>query len=164
MTSAIRAQVQAIDKDQPISDVKTLNQLRDDSVAPQRLNMLLLGVFAGLALMLSAVGIYGVMSYLVTQRTHEIGLRMALGAQLGDVLRLVVGHALLLAVIGVAIGLPIAFLLTRYLSSLLFGVSATDPMTFSAVPILLTAIALLSSFIPARRASKVDPMVALRYD
>src|SRR5581483_10272558 len=164
LTSAIREQVQAIDKDQPIYDVKTFLELRDESLAPQRLNMLLLGVFAALALVLSAVGIYGVMSYLVTQRTHEIGLRMALGAQLGDVLKLVVGHALVLALIGVAIGLPVAFFLTQLMKSLLSDIGARDPITFTIVPVVLIAIALLSSFIPARRASKVDPMIALRYE
>jgi putative ABC transport system permease protein len=164
LTSAIREQVQALDKDQPIFDVRTFMQLRDESLAPQRLNMLLLGIFAAVALVLSAVGIYGVMSYLVTQRTHEIGLRMALGAQLSDVLKLVVGHALILALIGVSIGLGLALILTKLISSFLFGVGAKDPITFAAVSVLLIGIAVFSSFIPARRASKVDPMVALRYE
>jgi putative ABC transport system permease protein len=164
LTTAIRDQVRALDKDQPIYESKTLLQVRDDSVASQRLSMILLGSFAALALVLSGVGIYGVMSYLVTQRTHEIGLRMALGAQIADVLKLVVGHALALALIGVATGLGAAFFLTKLISSLLFSVSATDPITFVAVPVALTSIALLATFIPARRASKVDPMIALRYE
>ncbi len=164
MTSAVRGAVWEIDKDQPVSNIRTMKEIVSESVARQRFSMLLLGIFAGLALVLAAVGIYGVMSYSVAQRTREIGLRMALGAQKWDVLRLVVGQGLKLVLIGIAIGLVAAFVLTRVMSSLLFGISATDPTTFIAISLVLISVAVLASFIPARRATKVDPMIALRYE
>jgi putative ABC transport system permease protein len=134
-----------------------------DSVARQRFSMLLLGIFAGLALVLAAVGIYGVMSYSVAQRTREIGIRMALGAQRSDVMRMTIGHGLRLVLTGVAIGLAGAFVLTRVMSTLLFGVSPTDPLTFISISTVLVSVALLASYVPALRATRVDPMFALRY-
>jgi putative ABC transport system permease protein len=134
------------------------------SIAQRRMSMLLVGIFASVALTLAAVGIYGVIAYSVAQRTREIGIRMALGAQSRDVLRMVVGQGMWLAGGGLALGLVAAFILTRVMASLLYGVSATDPFTFVAVSLLLALIALLASYIPARRATKVSPIVALRYE
>jgi putative ABC transport system permease protein len=164
LTSAIRAAVAAIDKDQPIFDVHTMQQLVDDSISTRRLTLVLLGIFSALALMLAAIGIYGVMAYSVALRTQEIGIRMALGAQQKDVLRLILGQGARIAFFGVAIGLGAAAALARLLSSLLFSVSTSDPITFAAVSVLLLAIALLACYVPARRALRVDPIIALRYE
>lgn len=162
LISGIRDEVWAVDQDQPVTDVKTMDQYVADSVSPRRLNALLLATFASLALALVSVGIYGVMAYSVAQRTHEIGIRLALGAQPSHVIKLVVGRGLALALVGMMIGLAGALALTRVMTSLLYGVSATDPMTFAGVSVLLVAVALFANYIPARRATKVDPMVALR--
>jgi putative ABC transport system permease protein len=164
LIAAVRNEVKAIYKDQPISNIKTLDELLDKSVAQRRFNLLSLGIFAGLALALAAVGIYGVMSFLVAQRTHEIGIRMALGAQQRDVLKLVVGRGLRLVLIGLGVGGAGALALTRLLRNLLFEVSATDPLTFGVIAMLLLGVAFLACYLPARRATKVDPLVALRQE
>jgi putative ABC transport system permease protein len=164
IASALRAQVEAVDKNQPIFDVRTMQQRIAETVGSRRFNMLLLTSFALLALILAAVGLYGVVSYSVSQRTHEIGIRMTLGAQKHDVLRMVTGQGMILALAGVVVGICGALGLTRLLSSLLYGVKAIDPPTFIAVPLLLIGIALLACYIPARRATKVDPAVALRHE
>ena len=164
LASMVRDSVWAVDKDQPVSAISTMEEILSDSIARQRFSMLLLGVFAVLALVLAAVGIYGVMSYSVAQRTHEIGIRLALGAQTSTVLKLALGYGLKLVVVGTLIGLVVSYGLTRLMSTLLFGVSPTDPMTFAGISVILISVALLASYIPARRATKVDPMVALRYE
>jgi putative ABC transport system permease protein len=163
LATTVRRTVWEIDKDQPVSDISSMEQVVSDSVARQRFSMFLLGVFAGLALVLAAVGIYGMMSYAVAQRTHEIGIRMALGAQRSDVLKLAVGQGLRLVSVGILIGLAAAFILTRVMASLLFGVSPTDSTTFITIALVLISVAALASYIPALRATKVDPMLALRY-
>ena len=164
LASAIRREIRSIDPDQPIANVRTLENVTADSVAPRRMSMVLLGAFAGIALLLAGVGIYGVISYLVVQRTHEIGVRMALGAQRSDVLRLVVGHAAKLVGIGTLIGLLLALFSTRTLSALLYNVGAFDAGTFIFVTIALSAIAVLASYIPALRATRADPMIALSHN
>ncbi|HKG78457.1 MAG TPA: FtsX-like permease family protein, partial [Pyrinomonadaceae bacterium] len=164
LVSGVRQEVQAIDRDQPIGAIKTMKDWVASSVAAPRYRTMLLALFAALAMILAATGIYGVMSYSVAQRTHEIGVRMALGARQVDVLKLVVGQGMLLALIGVVLGVGGAFALTRVMSSLLFGVTAKDPITFAAVAVLLIAVAFIACFVPARRATKVDPLVALRYE
>ena len=164
LVSAARAEVQRMDPNQPISAVATMDQLLGDSVSLSRFTTLVLGVFAAMALVLAAVGIYGVIAYAVAQRTHEIGIRMALGARPYDVLRLVLGQGTRLTLLGAGIGVIAALALTRLMTSLLYQVSATDPLTFAAVALLLVGVALAASYVPARRATKVDPLVALRYE
>jgi putative ABC transport system permease protein len=162
--AALRRALQAIEPDQAIADLKPLEQVLADSIAPQRFRSVLLSLFALVAALLAAAGIYGVMSYSVAQRTREIGIRVALGAEARDVLRLVLRQGLALALVGVGLGVVAALGLTRLMKTLLFGVSATDPLTFIGVAALLTLVALLACWIPARRATKVDPMIALRCD
>jgi ABC-type antimicrobial peptide transport system permease subunit len=154
--------VHAVEPDAPVYDVRTMPDRLRESLARQRFSMVMLGAFAGFALILACVGIYGVMSYLVTQGTHDIGVRLALGAQRSSILRLVVRQAMELAAMGIGAGLVGAAALTRVMSSLLFGVSATDLATFSMVALFLAAVAMLASYLPAIRATRVDPMVALR--
>jgi predicted permease len=164
LAKAIQNEVSSLDQELPLYEIKTMDQYLSNAVAQPKFTALLFGIFAGVALVLSAVGLYGVMSYAVTQRTHEIGVRMALGAQTKDVLRMVVGHGMLLAVIGVMLGLISGFAVTRLMETMLYGVAPTDLITFIVVALLLTGVALLACLVPARRATKVDPMVALRYE
>jgi len=164
MTQAVKQQIWKIDSQLPITEVKTMNEVSAASFAARRFNMLLLAIFAGLALVLAAVGIYGVMSYAVTQRTQEIGIRMALGARAPDVLKLIIRNGMTLTLLGVLIGVGGALALTRLLTTLLFGVTPTDKPTFIAVSAVLILVALVACYLPARRATKVDPLVALRYE
>jgi len=164
LTASVRNALRELDRNQLVGEGQTMDTLVSRSVAPRRFNMLLLGVFALIALVLAAVGIFGVMNYAVTQRTHEIGIRLALGAQKADVLRLIVGRGMRLTLIGVALGLAGAFASTRVMASLLYGVSATDTFVFTGIAVLLASVALVACYIPARRATKVDPLIALRYE
>ena len=164
VAAGIRQAVHSIDKNLPVTDVNSFPQVLNTSVAQERFRTLLMASFSIIALLLAAVGIFGVISFSASQRTREIGIRMALGAERRDVLAMVVGQGLRLALIGVAVGIVGAFALTRFLSTLLYGITPTDPVTFTAVSLILVAVALLACYIPARRAAKVDPMVALRYE
>ena len=164
LTAAVREAVQDVDPSQPVASIRTMESIVSEAVTQPRFNLTLLGIFGGIALILSAAGIYGVTSYTVTQRTHEIGIRMAVGAKENDVLRLMMRQGMVPAITGLAIGLAAAIVLTRLMKSLLFGVSATDPLTFVALVLLLLSVALLACYFPARRATKVDPMIALRYE
>jgi len=157
----LRREVQALDKDQPVYNVRTMNDVVMTSLGTRRVSMQLFTVFACAALLLATVGIYGVMAYSVTQRTQEIGIRMALGAQKSDILRLVVRQGMTLAMIGVLVGVACAFALTRIISGLLFGVGANDPATFVAISLLLVGVAFIACYLPARRAAKLNPVVAL---
>jgi putative ABC transport system permease protein len=162
LSRAVRAEVDGLDKDLPLENVRTLTNLVDSALAQRRLSVQLVAGFAGMALLLTAIGLYGVLAYNVGQRSREIGIRIALGARKRDVHALVLGEAMSFMVIGVLAGLAGAFALTRLLRSLLFGVTATDPLTYIFVPILLVVVALVACLIPARRAVRVDPAVALR--
>jgi putative ABC transport system permease protein len=162
LASAVKNEVLAVDRDQPVYAVRTMERIIDDSVAERRFQMLLLGLFAVVALALAGVGVYGVISYAVTERAREIGIRVALGAQRRDILRLVIGQGIKLTSIGVAVGLLTSFALTRLMENLLYDVTATDPATFLLIPLLLAGVALLACYVPARRAMKVDPLAALR--
>jgi putative ABC transport system permease protein len=164
LTSSVTGAVQSVDKDQPVYNVKTMEEFRSESVAQSRFNTYALSIFAAIALVMAAVGIYGVMAYSVTQRTNELGIRIALGAQPGDVLRLVIKQGMILSLLGIVIGLVASLALTRVMASLLYGVGATDLLTFVTVSSALALIALAASYLPARRATRVDPMVALRYE
>jgi predicted permease len=164
LIAAVRSEIHEMDKDQAVYNIVTMERLLADSISLRRFSMLLLMIFAGVALLLAGVGIYGVISYSVTQRTHEIGVRMALGASRRDIIRLVVRQGMTMTLAGVGIGLVATFALTRVMESLLFGVSATDPATFIIISVVLTCVALGACFVPARRATRVDPMVALRYE
>lgn len=161
---SLRVAVKGISAEHVMSKTQTMDEIIFDSLASQRFSMAVFGIFAALALVLASVGIYGVISYLVQQRTQEIGVRVALGAKRSDVLRLILGEGMRMAGAGVLLGLMASFGLTRLMASLLYGVSATDPLTFIAVAVLLTIVALAACYIPARRAMRVDPMVALRYE
>jgi ABC-type antimicrobial peptide transport system permease subunit len=164
LASAVKQQIRELDPDLPLYNVRTMSQRVDESLARRRFSMLLLAVFACLAFVLAIIGVYGVMAYLVSQGTREIGIRIALGATPGGILGLVLRKGMILALSGVAIGLAGAFAFTRLMRSLLFGVDATDPFTFVAISLSLTLVALLASYIPAQRASRIDPVVSLRYE
>jgi putative ABC transport system permease protein len=162
LSAGLREAVKSLDPDVPLYAVRTLDEIVSDRTAQRRLAVMLITVFAAVALLLAAIGIYGVMSYAVAQRTQEIGIRMALGAERHDILRMVLRHGSLMAVTGIGLGIVVALGLARLITSLLFQVSATDPPTFSVVPLVLIAVALVACYIPARRATRVDPLVALR--
>ena len=164
LAGALRKAVASINPDVPVSEMQTLSAVISESLEAPRSTMWLFAIFAAMALLLGAVGVYGVISYSVVERTPEIGIRLALGAGKGEVMRLVMGQGARMALIGVTIGVAVALALTRFLASLLYGVQPSDRMTFTVVSTLLLGVALLASYLPARRATKVDPMVALRYE
>ena len=160
--SLIRQEIRALDSDMPVNRMKTMDELIADSMVMDRFGVILMSLFSIVALILSSLGIYGIMSYSTAQRTHEIGVRIAIGAQVGDVVKLVVGQGLWLTLIGIGLGLTGSFLMTRFLSSSLYGISATDPLTYINVSLFLLVVSLLACYLPARRAAKVDPLIALR--
>jgi putative ABC transport system permease protein len=162
LVSAMRSEVFALDKDQPVANIRTMQNVLASSVSRRGFTMTLLAMFAVVALILAVVGIYGVISYSVTQRRHEIGVRLALGAEKMSILKLIIGQGMKLALVGIGVGLAAAVALTRLLSTLLYGISATDLATFLSTPLILIAVAFLASYIPARRATKLDPMIAIR--
>ena len=164
VANSVRAQITAVDSREPVYAVKTMDEVVASSVEQPRLSLDLLGIFAVVAAALAAIGIYGVMAFAVSQRKHELGIRMALGAQPGDILRMVIGQGARLAIVGVAIGLAAALYLVRFMAPILYGVGARDPITFAIVPLLLMAVALAASWIPATRAMRVDPIVTLRHE
>ena len=164
LIAAVRQKTAEIDPDLPFSNIASMNEVVSASVAQPRLTTQFTGFFAGLALLLTAVGIYGVLAYSVTQRTHEMGIRMALGASRVEILKMVVGQGMKLVLSGLVLGLVVSLAVTRLLTTLLFGTSARDPLTFAAVTLLLIVVALLAAYIPARRAAQVDPIVALRHE
>jgi ABC-type antimicrobial peptide transport system permease subunit len=164
LVGPVRERVRGVDRDQPVGNVKTMEAWLAESVASRRFSVLLLAAFALVAAVLAALGIYGVVSYGVAQRTHELGLRIALGARRADVLRLVIRQGMKMTLVGAAVGLAAALALTRVMSGLLYGVSATDPSVYAAVSLLVAAVAFLACYVPARRATRVDPMEALRHE
>ncbi len=164
LTQAIREQVLAVDPNQPVYDVKTMEERVAVTLETRRFAVVLLGVFGALALLLAAIGLYGVLAFVVSQRTREIGIHMALGAQARDVLSMVIKQGMSLVLFGVVLGVAGAYALTRTMQSLLFEVSTTDPVTFTLIPLLLAVVGFVACYIPARRATKVDPLVALRYE
>jgi putative ABC transport system permease protein len=164
MASTVRDQVASLDKGVPVYRIATMDRLLSRSVAPDRFNLFLLGLFAALALVLATVGIYGVLAFGVGRRTHEIGIRLAMGAHQDDILQLVVRQGMKLVLVGIVLGIAGALALTRLMASLLYGVSATDPATFIAVTFLLVSVAMMACYVPARRAMRVDPVVALRHE
>ena len=164
LAASVRQVVSEVNKSVPVADIRTMEHIVSESVTQPRFNLFLLGLFSFIALLLSAAGIYGVTAYTVTQRTHELGIRLALGAQVGDVLKMILGQGMAVIGVGLVLGLVSAFALTRLLRSLLFGVGENDPLTFAAISLVLLLVALVACYIPARRATKVDPLVALRYE
>jgi len=164
IAGAIRQAVAEVDRTVPVSNVQTMEHIVSTSVTQPRFNLFLVGLFSVVALLLSAAGIYGVTSYTVTQRTHELGIRLALGAQMSDVLRMILGQGMAVIMIGVGLGLVAAFGLLRLMRSLLFEVTETDPLTYAGITLMLIVVALVACYVPARRATKVDPLEALRYE
>jgi len=164
LSESVRQAIWKVDADQPMWKIRTVEFLVNRSTADRKFLMALMGIFAALALVLTIIGLYGVISYLVNQRTQEIGIRMALGAQMRDIMRMVLKQGMILVLSGVGLGLAAAWLLTRLMRTLLYRVSATDPLTFVSIALLLIAVALIACYVPARRATKVDPLTALRYE